>query len=679
MSGDDRHARDTWPHVFRPLSIGPMDVRHRIMVTGHTQLYGERGLLSERHLDYYEERARGGAALLILEQQAAHPSGRNYHAGCEAWDERAIPWYEKLGRRVHAHDCRQLVQLFASGAQGSGTQYIDDWRPLWAASRIPSAITGEMPVAMEQTHIDELVAGFAASARNVEAAGLDGVEIHAAHSQLLGEFLSPAFNKRDDAYGGSLARRCRLVLEVGEAVRAATGSDFSLGLRLSIDEFLGAAGITADDTAAQLDLFAASGLFDFFDLSVGGYHTLHIAVAPMGTMPEGFLAEHAARARSVVGDRARLFLVGRFLDLDRAETVLADGHVDMVAMTRAHMADAHVVNKSAAGNTADVVRCIGANVCVARLIENREVTCVQNPAMGRERAWGEGRLSAVSEPRTIGVIGAGPAGLRLAGTAAARGHRVRVFERGSEAGGRINPLKQLPTRAAWQQAIDNLLRPLEKHGVTLETGCEVTQWPPDCDVLVAATGAAWMRSGYSAYRPERAGIPGADLPFVLDIAAAAGRAVSDPRSLGARVLIVDETGDYLPLGVAEVLAGAGVSVDFVTPRPMVGADTQRTLDMPHVMPRLTALGVRFHVLTFIERLVEGGAELYGIWGEPPRLVDGIDSVLLAMTREPDDALYHALAQANPARAGDLHRVGDVVAPRRLEAVIYDAERLAREL
>lgn len=291
-----RHAR--YPHIFQPLAIGGATVRHRIMVTGHTQLYGEHGTLSQRHIDYYRERARGGAALLILEQQAAHPTGRNYHAGCGAWDAGVIPWYQRLAEAVHAYDCQQFVQLFACGAQGSGTQYIDDWRPLWAASRIPSAVTEEMPIAMEQPQIDELVDYFARAAVNVQRSGLDGIEIHAAHSQLLGEFLGPAFNHRTDAYGGSLANRCRIVLEVGSAIRHAVGSQFPLGLRLSFDEYLGPAGITAEQTEAQIEIFAASGLFDFFDISGGGYHTLHVAVAPMGTVAEGFLADSARRANS---------------------------------------------------------------------------------------------------------------------------------------------------------------------------------------------------------------------------------------------------------------------------------------------------------------------------------------------------------------------------------------------
>mgnify|MGYP003629931269 CR=1 FL=1 len=664
-----------YPSILRPLQIGNVGVRHRIMVTGHTQLYGRDGMLSDRHIDYYAERARGGAALLVLEQQAAHPAGRNYHAGCAAWDPAVVPWYEKLGEAVHAHDCRQFVQLFCAGAQGRGTQYFDDWRPLWAASRIPSAITEEMPHAMEAADIAELAAYFARAAENVRRAGLDGIEIHAAHSQLLGEFLSPAFNKRTDAYGGSVAKRCRIVLEVGAAIRRAVGDDLALGLRLSFDEFLGPAGITPEQSEEQIAIFTDAGLFDFFDISGGGYHALHVAVAPMGTVGEGFLADSARRAKAVTGDRARIFVVGRFLDLAKAEAVLAAGDADMVAMTRAHMADPFVVNKSLAGDERDVMRCIGANVCVARLIDNREVTCVQNPAMGRERHWGSGTLQHVADGarRDIAVIGAGPAGLRFAGTAAARGHRVTVYEAAAEPGGRLRELAALPTRGAWHEGIANLVRPLERHGVTLECNRRLEAVDLAAELIICATGARWDAHGYSPYRPERDGIPGSDRAHVIDIGTAIHRALTDPGALGTNVLIVDETGEYHALGLAELLAGNGVAVEILSPMPFVGAQTQRTLDLPHVMPRLKALGVRTSAQQFIERIDPDAVHVYDIYGGEPVARCGVTAVVLAMTRTADDALFESIRDSGR----DVRRVGDIVAPRSLEAVIYEAEQLAR--
>lgn len=647
------------------------------MVTGHTQLYGRDETLSERHIAYYRERAKGGAALLVLEQQAAHPAGRNYKVGCSAWDEKVIPWYERLGDAVHAHDCQQFVQLFCAGAQGSGTQYFDDWRPLWAASRIPSAISEEMPVAMSVEDIAELTDYFVRSALNVQRAGLDGVEIHAAHSQLLGEFLSPAFNKRQDAYGGSLENRCRIVLEVGEAIRNAVGTDLSLGLRLSFDEFLGPAGITAEQSEQQIELFSASGLFDFFDISGGGYHALHVAVAPMGTVGEGFLADSARRAKAVAGERAKIFIVGRILDLDKAEAILAAGDADMVALTRAHMADPYIVSKSLDNREGEVIRCVGANVCVARLVGNQEVTCFQNPAMGREQRWGGERVARVDpdKARDISVVGAGPAGLRFAVTAAQRGHRVQIFEAADKPGGRLLELADLPTRGAWNEAIDNLTRPLANLGIEIQCNRTISANDLSDEVVVCATGSTWACSGYSPYRPDRDCIPGADLDHVIDLGTAIRRAVADPHALGKRVLIVDETGEYHPLGLAELLCNVGIQVEIISPRPFVGSETQRSLDLPHVMPRLKAAGAIVTAQHFIEKIDHQSATVYDIWGGDPLQRSDLDTIVLAMTKTPRDDLIQSLDSS----AHTVLAIGDTVAPRAIEAIMYEAEKAARAI
>lgn len=669
----------TLTQVWTPLTIGTTTVKHRIMVTGHTQLYGKDEIISDRHIAYYQERARGGAALLVLEQQAVHPSGMNYHAGCIAWERRVIPQYEKLAEAIHQFGCKQFVQLFACGTQGRGTMYIDRWRPLWAASRVPSVVYNETPLVMEQEQIDEILKGFGESAVNAQLAGTDGVEVHAAHSQLLGEFLSPAFNKRTDRYGGSVRNRCQVVIEIGETIRKRVGSEFTLGLRLSFDEFLGPAGITPEQAEEQLDIFATTGLFNFFNISGGGYHTLHIGVAPMGSVPEGFMVPFGKRTKDIVGDRARVFIVGRIIDVRMAEQILADGAADMVAMTRAHMADPFIVNKTRDGREEEITRCVGANVCVSRLIDNVEVTCVMNPVMGRERQWGEGSLKRVAQggAKKIAVVGGGPAGLKCASIAAKRGHKVVLFERERELGGHLNLLKQLPTRAGWQGAIDNLTRPLEKVGVEIRLQTVVTRELLEAekpDVIVCATGASYDRSGYSPYRIDRETIPGVEQPHVLDVAAATQRALADVASLGKSVLILDETDEYLPLGLAEVLANAGVRVEVLTPHLFVGEDTLKTLEMAHLFPRLKAVGVKLSAQQFVESIDGHRVEIYDIWGGERRMVE-VDTVVLAMMRSPNDTLFHDLRSSFK----DIHRIGDAVAPRKLEAVIYEGEKLGREI
>ena len=671
------HLPTSYKHILEPLTIGEVEIKHRIMVTGHTQLYGNNGTLSQRHIDYYRERAKGGVALMVLEQQAAHPSGKNYSSGCEAWSKKSVPWYERLAEVVHEHGCKQFVQLFCCGAQGNGTQYFDDWRPLWAASRIPSAISGEMPVAMEKKDINDLVDHFARSALNVRESGLDGIEIHAAHSQLLGEFLSPAFNKRKDEYGGSIENRCRIILEISSAIRKAVGRDFPLGLRLSFDEYLGDAGITGDQSEKQIRIFSESKLFDFYDISGGGYHNLHIAVAPMGTVTEGFLASSAARVKKIVRENEKVFVVGKFLDLGHAEKVLADGHADVVAMTRAHMADPFLVSKSLNGKQSEITKCIGANVCVKRLIEDREVTCFQNPAMGREEKFGSGTISKVEAKnrKAISVIGGGPAGLRFSGTAAEAGHKVRLFETEEKLGGHLNVLKLLPTRTAWQTGIDNLVSRIEKNKVEI-----FTEWVPNInllsdDLIVIATGSYWSTRGYSPYRPERDGIPKQGNTNVLDISSAILTVDRNPEALGKKIVIVDETGDYLPLGLAEILSKHGVNVNLISPKPFIGAETQRTLDMPHVMPRLKKAGVNFIALNFIEKIENDIVHIYDIWGGDSRQIENVDSVVLAISRLPNEKFY---IEQSP-EFSSMKRIGDVVAPRKLEAIIFEAEKTAREI
>jgi 2,4-dienoyl-CoA reductase-like NADH-dependent reductase (Old Yellow Enzyme family) len=564
--------------------------------------------------------------------------------------------------------------VFCGGAQGSGTMYIDDWRPLWAPSPIASTQFHEQPAEMTRDDIDAVIAGFVLTARHAAEAGCDGVEIHAAHSQLLGAFLSPAFNHRRDEYGGSSRDRCRIVLEIGERVRAAVGDRLAVGLRLSVDERLAnGAGITEEEFLRQLEVLDASGLFHFYDLSAGGYFAKHVSVTPMTSdLPQGFLAPASARARTALKSGAKVFVVGRILDIAVAARIVDSGAADMVAMTRAQMADPQLVRKVRENREQDVVRCVGANVCIRRLGENNHVACAINPAVGRESKLGEGTLKSSARRGRIGVIGAGPAGLRFAGIAAARGFDVTVFESATQPGGRLRSLATLPGRERWAQAIRNLLRPLEVHGAHLRLSEKATAHTlSGFDHWVVATGAKFDRSGYSAYRPERQSIPGVDAPHVIGMDAAIERAARDPASLGRRVLIVDDGFEELAAGLAERLATQGAArVSIVSPRPWWGEALYRTYDIAHVMPRLRVAGVEIQPQVFVEEIQGAGATLYDIWNPKARRGIEADTVVLALGRspvEPEDLGVRA------------ERIGDCLAPRSVEAVIYEGEERARAL
>jgi 2,4-dienoyl-CoA reductase-like NADH-dependent reductase (Old Yellow Enzyme family) len=673
-------AATPFPHLWQKLTIGQTEVKNRVMITGHTLLYGENGLVSDRHVAYFAERARGGAGLIVIEQQAAHPSGRNYLQGCTAYDPAIVPRYAALAEAVHAHGARVFAQLFCGGAQGQGTMYIDDWRHLLAPSAVASTQFQELPAEMEQADIASVIDGFVRSATHVREGGLDGIEIHAAHSQLLGAFLSPAFNRRGDGYGGSVANRCRIVLEICAAIRKALGGSLTMGLRLSASEFLPKqAGITLDETEQQVEILARSGLFDFFDVSGGGYFAKHVSVTPMmSDQPEGFLAPAARRIKQVAGNRAKVFVVGRIWNLALADEIIAAGAADMVAMTRAHMADPMLVAKARAGRADEIVPCVGAMVCVRRLGEQNHVACLMNPAMGRERRWGEGRLEklAPGARRDVLVVGAGPAGLKAAARAAERGHRVRLMERAAEPGGRLRLLAALPQRARWRLAIDSLAGAAKRAGVRIDCGAAATAEDlREPEIVVLATGAVWERSGFSAYRPERDGIPGAAQDNVLDIGTALARVAADPSALGRRVVILDETQDALPAGLAELLAAAGASVEILTPHLFFGDALARSYDLGFVMKRLKALGVLVTPQHFVERIEGDTVHAYGIWDAAPRTIRDVDTLVLSLSRRPDDALHRALR----ATRGGVYRIGDALAPRAIEAVIYDGEKTGREI
>lgn len=667
-----------FPHVTEPLQLAHATLRNRIVMPSHTLLYGEQRILSDRHIAYYRERALGGVGMIIAEGGSVHPSASGaFRHSISAIDKRCIPQYERLADTLHGLDTVAMVQLFHIGVHMRGYYDHDNWSPLWGPSRVPSPRDQEIPLAMEQSHIDELVAGHAEAALNLKLAGIDGVELHAAHSYLLGQFLSPAYNKRTDRYGGSPARRAQIVLECAQAVREAVGPDFIVGMRISYDEWLGEKGITPEDSEEILDFLAGhEGLFDLFNISGGGYHSMFKAVAPM-PMAEGHMAPFGAAAKRVVGDRAKVMMVGRITNLGLAEQLLVDGTTDLVGMTRSHLSDPAIVAKSLAGHEEDVVQCVGANHCF--LAGDQRITCMMNPVMGREQRWGTGtlRMVAPADVRHVVVVGGGPAGMKAAGLAAQRGHRVTLLEATGELGGHVALLRKMPTRDGWQRAIDNLVRPLEREGVdvrmnTRATASDVQALRPD--VVVVATGSTWDRDGFTTLRPDRPGIPGAEQEHVLDLGTACERALVDPRSLGERVLIADETGMYLPVGLTELLADAGVSVELLTPNESVGADLGRTSDAPYVFPRLVEKGVRLSPQHSIERIDGHEVAIRKQWHADAE-ARSFDTVVLSMLRTPRQELYFALTAAGI----EAIRLGDAIAPRTTAAAIYEGEELGRAL
>ncbi len=671
--------------VWEPITLKNLTLRNRILQPAHSSQHGDPRdhTFSKSQIAYFTERAKGGVGLSITETVAAARSAvGSFFNVVDVWNPACIPSMQDLAEGVHQHNGHVMVQLASMGVHDRGRMFLDQTKPIWGASRIPSLMHNEMPLVMGQNEIDEVVEDFGQSAKNCMVSGIDGVELHGAHSYGLGQFLSPTYNRRTDSYGGSPKKRCQLLIECAESVRRNVGDDYVVGVRLSWDEFLGPeGGITAEQSEEQIEVLAATGLFDFFNISAGGYHTIHLALPGMeDTSGEGWLEPFSKKAKEIVGDRGKVFVVGKIRDLYKAEEILANDSADMVAIARQLLTDAHTVRKTKEGREHEIIRCNRCNECAGRLWEHRELVCALNPISGREAYWGEGSLTAAlpEDIKKICVIGAGPAGMKAAAVAASRGHQVTLIEKEDALGGHLALLERLPGLGDWSIAIDNLKREMENTGVKVELCTEGTVeglTERNCDALIFATGSHFEKSGLSLYRPDRETIPGSNRANVLDVEQAAHAVLDDPLLLGNKVLILDETGVPLPFAVAEILAEAGVSVEIMSPRMYAGEKLYRNLDILYIFPKLKKLGVKITHQYFIEEIKTNEVDVYDIWAGVDALETrtGIDTVILSILRMADDELYSACAQ----KFKEVHRIGDMSAPRDVTAAIHEGEKIGR--
>jgi len=361
-----------------------------------------------------------------------------------------------------------------------------------------------------------------------------------------------------------------------------------------------------------------------------------------------------------------------------------------VAMSRAHLADPHLVRKAREGRLAEIRRCAGANVCVGRAKAGQPVACVLSPSTGRELdGWPRDPSSAAASPaRRVLVVGAGPAGLRAGAVAAARGHEVTVYERGDRPGGHLADLATLPTREGWGRAVEDLLAELARAGAALRLGTEVDRALVDRespDLVLLATGAEWEATGATGAVPAGVADPAVEPssriaratlhtsgPNLLGLDAAIEVARVDPSRLGASVLIADDSGSYAPLGLAEALAAAGAAVRFRTARGEIGAEPDFHLELPHLLPRLRALGVDLATGRAVTAVDGDGVEVSDLWGGPAERLADVDTVVFALRRRSRDGLAAELG----GTAHELLVIGDALAPRPTAAAIEEAERVA---
>ncbi|MEU5842593.1 mycofactocin system FadH/OYE family oxidoreductase 2 [Rhodococcus sp. NPDC047139] len=639
------------------LRLGPVTLRNRIVFPAHLTNFSVDGTVTDRHIAYYEARARGGAGMIVTEEHTVHPSDRPYEKLIRGWDPGVLAGYRRLTAAVHRHDTRILAQLNHNGAQGS-SMYTE--RALWAPSPEPDPLFREVPHAVGESDIAELVAGYADVARRCVDGGFDGVEIQCSQASVLRAFLAPATNRRTDRYGGDLAGRARLLLRVVAAVRQAVGRDHVVGVRLTGHDGTGG-GVGIDDAVQVARMLEAGGEVDYLNTSVGvATETLHLVEAPMST-PHGYslFVPHAIRSAvslPVVG-------VGRFTRPDQVKAALADGVCDLVGAVRAQIADPGFASKTLSGRADEIRPCIGCNQeCIGRVGLGRPIGCAVNPHAGYE----SGEPAHTDPKQRVVVVGAGPAGLQAAATAAGQGHSVVVLEKLRCTGGQIREAATAPHRAELLGVVTHLDAECRRNGVDIRTGVTAdatTLCALRPDVVIVATGAR-------PRRPIWAG-SSARVADVRDVLA--GRATP-----AGSVLVVDDLGFHQATSVAELLADRGCAVTICTPGMIVGQDLGLTLELDGWLRR--AHGRRVERLTdvAVDSVVDtpGGAEVVLVHHPTgDRRPITVDTVVVATHQDPVDELWRELSGSGTR----VIRVGDAVTPRRLPAAILEGDRAAAEL
>jgi mycofactocin system FadH/OYE family oxidoreductase 2 len=640
-------------HLFKPITMRGVTIPNRILSSAHGTQLADDYQPTQRLIDYHLERARGGVGLIVLEASRVHPTTLSNSRQMAGYDRRTIPAYRRLTDALHAHGVVVFSQILHQGRQITG---LDTRLPLWAPSAIPCPVFKEVPHEMTRAEIAEISEAHAVTAANLKEAGVDGIEIHAAHGYLIQEFMSPLSNRREDAYGGSLENRLRFACEIIDATRAAVGPDYPLGMRISGDEFV-PGGLDLAAMKTIVPLLVARGL-DFVSASVSTYHGFSYAtMIPDMHFAHGPFVHVAAAIRAALHAASLpvpVMAVGRIIDPRHAEQILAEGHADMVTMTRALLADPELPRKAREGRVDDVRSCIGCNQgCVGMVHLGRPITCLVNPTAGREAEWGAATLRPVARPKRVVVVGGGPAGLEAARVAALRGHRVTLFEQGTELGGQIAVAVRARNRAEFGALIAWLERQVRALGVAVRLGVAATA----ASIMALAPDAVVLATGSLPALPE---IPGRDELPLLDVT----EALRDLRQVGRRVVVLDDDRHYKAAGIAEHLADLGHEVTIVTRGGETGADVP-TVSFAGLRVRLGQKRVRtlpFHDVARVEGRTVIAVD--GFSGHE-EAIPAVDTLIFAGPNRAEAALARALEGQVP----EIHLAGDCVAPRRaLEAM-----------
>ena len=669
--------------LLQPYQLKHLTLKNRVMSTSHEPAYSEDGMPKERYRLYHAEKAKGGMAMTMTAGSALVSRDSPAAFGnLQAYRDEIVGWLRELADACHEHDCKVMIQLTHLGRRTGWNKA--DWLPVLSASPVREPAHRAFPKTAEDWDIERIVADYASAAQRMKEAGLDGIEFEA-YGHLMDGFWSPATNTRTDEYGGSLDNRMRFSWRVVDAVRAAVGPDFIVGVRMVADEDF-EKGLSKQDGVEIARRFAASGKVDFLNIIRGSIETdaALTKVIPVTGMRSSPHLDFAGEIRAAT--KFPVFHAARIQDVATARHAIATGKLDMVGMTRAHIADPHVVRKVMEGREHQIRPCVGATYCLDRIYEGGEALCVHNAATGREAKIPHVIGRAEGPAKRVVIVGAGAAGLEAARVSAERGHTVTVLEASGQAGGQIRLAAQNPRRRELIGIVDWRLAELERLGVDLRYGV----WAEKDDVLALGPDVVIVATGGLPQNPPLE--EGGDLvTSSWDIVAGAAKPAET-------VLVYDDNGGHQGMSAAEIAANAGARVELVSPERFFAPEMGGMNHVPY-MKAFHEKGVRVTVNTRLVGVRRDGNQLVATLGSDftgaYREERRVDQVVVEHGTLPLEDLYLALKPLSsnggavdyerlihggeifPVRqAGSfvVFRIGDAVASRNIHAAIYDGIR-----
>jgi 2,4-dienoyl-CoA reductase-like NADH-dependent reductase (Old Yellow Enzyme family)/thioredoxin reductase len=669
--------------LLQPYQLKHLTLKNRIMSTAHEPAYSEGGMPTDRYRLYHREKAKGGIALTMTAGSAiVSPDSPPAFGNLHAYRDEIVPWMKKLADDCHEYGAAVMIQLTHLGRRTGWNK--GDWLPVLAPSPIREPAHRAFPKAAEEWDIERIIADFAAAAQRMQDAGLDGIEIEA-YGHLTDGFWSPATNRREDEFGGSLENRMRFSMMVTEAIRKAVGPDFIVGMRLVADEDW-EKGLSREEGIEIAQRLAASGNIDFLNI-IRGHIDSDAAlnnVIPIQGMASAPHLDFAGEVRAAT--KFPVFHAARISDVATARHAIAEGKLDMVGMTRAHIADPHIVNKIMSGQEAHIRPCVGATYCLDRIYEGGEALCIHNAATGREAEMPH-QIENADVARKAVVIGAGPAGLEAARVLAERGHKVDVLEASGKAGGQVNLLTRNPRRKEMIGIVDWRLSELERLGVAIHYDVyagadDVLAFEPD--LVIVATGGI-------AQSPE--------LDAGEQLVTSSWDILAGAVKPEGQVLLFDDNGGHPGMSAAELIANSGAELELVSPERFFAPEMGGMNHVPYAKT-FAEKNVRVTINTRLKAVRRDGNALVAVLGsdfsEGTQWERRVSQVVVEHGTMANDELYLELKPASrnlgavdyqaliarrpplPNRNGngtfDLIRIGDAVASRNIHAGIYEALR-----